>query len=103
MAKRAILVNGIFEAILDKYLTICVARTPLDIILKHLDLALDTSVDHKTREILSKAQDASNSLISVMDDLLRLIDGDDKANYPTEETFDLKLTGKSEVDFYGLY
>jgi hypothetical protein len=35
MAKRAILVNGIFEAILDKYLTICVARTPLDIILKH--------------------------------------------------------------------
>ena len=38
-----------------------------------------------------------------MDGLLTLIDGDDKANYPTEETFDLKLTGKSAGDFYRLY
>jgi hypothetical protein len=68
-----------------------------------LDLALGNSIDHKTREILGKAQDASNSLINVMDDLLRLTEGDDEASYPIEDTFNLKLTGKSEVDSYGLY
>lgn len=99
----AVLVNRICEAILDQCLTFWIVRTPVDAIVNYLDQALDNSIDHKTREILEKAQHASNSLINVTDDLLRLTEGDDESTYPLEETFNLKLTGKSEVDSYSLY
>lgn len=49
------------------------------------------------RESLMKAQDASNSLIGVMNDLLGLTEVEGESAFPAGETFNLKLTGKSEI------
>jgi hypothetical protein len=83
---------------LDAYLTLWPVRPPLDAIVNYLDMALDSEIDDKTRDILGKAQDASISLINVMDDLLRLTEEEDGSYQPLSETFNLRLTGKSPID-----
>jgi hypothetical protein len=58
-------------------------------------MASECLVDEQTRDILSKAQEASNSLINTMDNLLKLTGAEDEPSHQMGETFNLKLTGKS--------
>jgi len=76
-------------------LTVYTVGTPLNALINYLELASENLVDEKTRDILSKAQEASNSLINTMENLLELTDAEDGPNHPMGETFNLKLTSKS--------
>ncbi|KAH6693329.1 putative phytochrome-like histidine kinase PHY2p [Leptodontidium sp. MPI-SDFR-AT-0119] len=67
-------------------------RTPLNAIVNYLEMALENQVDDKTRHILDRAQEASTSLVSVMDDLLKLTKPEDGPTRGSGETFNLNLT-----------
>ncbi|KAH7327487.1 putative phytochrome-like histidine kinase PHY2p [Rhexocercosporidium sp. MPI-PUGE-AT-0058] len=67
-------------------------RTPLNAIVNYLEMALENPVDNKTRHILDRAQEASTSLVYVMDDLLKLTKPEDIPTRGSDETFNLNLT-----------
>ncbi|KAL2061138.1 hypothetical protein VTL71DRAFT_7411 [Oculimacula yallundae] len=67
-------------------------RTPLNAIVNYLEMALENQVDDKTRHILDRAQEASTSLVYVMEDLLRLTKPEDSSTHGSDETFNLNLT-----------
>ncbi|KAG4444154.1 hypothetical protein IFR05_000383 [Cadophora sp. M221] len=67
-------------------------RTPLNAIVNYLEMALENQVDDKTRHILDRAQEASTSLVYVMDDLLKLTKPEDSPTRGSDETFNLNLT-----------
>jgi len=69
-------------------------RTPLNAIVNYLEMALENKLADNTREILSKAHNASKSLIYVIDDLLNLTkaEGDSPVYSSVKETFDLGAT-----------
>ncbi|CZT12882.1 related to phytochrome [Rhynchosporium agropyri] len=67
-------------------------RTPLNAIVNYLEMALENQVDAKTRDILDRAQEASTSLVSVMEDLLRLTKPENSSTRVLDETFNLNLT-----------
>jgi signal transduction histidine kinase len=69
-------------------------EAPLTALINYLELASENPVDQKTLNILSKAQEASNSLINTVDNLLQLTDAGEHSNNPKSETFNLKLTSK---------
>lgn len=63
-------------------------------------MALEHAPDDRTRQLLGRAQEASSSLVFVMEDLLRLTKTDDNASQQVgEETFNLHLTGMSHNTF----
>lgn len=74
----------------------CVVRTPVNEIISYLDTALEQAAGQKMRESLIKAQNASYALTDIMDDLLGLTEGEAESTLAVGETFNLKLTGKSE-------
>jgi hypothetical protein len=80
-------------------LTVFTVETPLNAIINYLELASENTIDHKTRRTLSKALEASNSVISTVNNLLKLTDTEDGSNHPKSETFNLRLTGKSSTFF----
>ena len=47
-------------------------RTPLNAIINYLEIALDGSLHHETRENLAKSHSTSKPLIYVINDLLNL-------------------------------
>jgi light-regulated signal transduction histidine kinase (bacteriophytochrome) len=67
-------------------------RTPLNAIINYLELALENNLDNNTRELLSKAHNASRSLIYVIDDLLNLTKAEGVPLAASGETFDLGAT-----------
>jgi light-regulated signal transduction histidine kinase (bacteriophytochrome)/CheY-like chemotaxis protein len=67
-------------------------RTPLNAIVNYLEIALENHIDDNTREILSKAHEASRSLIYVIDDLLNLTKAEDTPFSTPGEAFDLGAT-----------
>ncbi|RDW66323.1 hypothetical protein BP6252_09958 [Coleophoma cylindrospora] len=67
-------------------------RTPLNQILNYLEIALETSIEESTREILQKAHKASRSLVYVIDDLLNLTKAEDGKVSGPNEVFDLTST-----------
>jgi signal transduction histidine kinase len=82
----------------DQSLTIDTVRTPLNAIINYLNMALENNVDDKTRDILARAEKASNSLVYVMDDLVKLTETEEGSVHPTDETFNLKQTGKCFIN-----
>jgi len=82
------------QALVSLDLTVYTVGPPLHALIDSLELASENIVDERIRDILSKAQDASNSLINIVDNLLKLTDPEDEPNHHhTGETFNLKLTG----------
>jgi hypothetical protein len=76
-------------------LTVYIVETPLNDLINYLETASASLIDDKTRDTLNKAQDASNSLIDTMDNILKLAGAEDGSNHPKCEMFNLKLTGKA--------
>jgi len=61
-------------------------------------MALENEIDNKTRDIIGKAQKASKTLISMVDDILKLTKTEDDG--PVDhlyETFNLKAIGLSYI------
>ncbi|KUJ09902.1 uncharacterized protein LY89DRAFT_760652 [Mollisia scopiformis] len=68
-------------------------RTPINAVNNYIELAIENTTDNRTRQILGRAQEASNSLVHVMEDLLRLTKVDDtSAQKVGDKTFNLNLT-----------
>lgn len=73
-------------------------RTPLNAIINYLEIALEGSLDHETRENLSKSHSASKSLIYVINDLLDLTKTEEGGDLVKEEDFDLSATLKEATE-----
>lgn len=57
-------------------------------------MAIENAADDRTRQILGRAQEASSSLVDVMDDLMRLTKVEDVPSQQIGgEAFNLNLTG----------
>jgi light-regulated signal transduction histidine kinase (bacteriophytochrome) len=75
-------------------------RTPLHQIVNFLEIALEGSLDHETREVLSKSHSASKSLIYVINDLLDLTKAEKGQDLIRDEVFDLAGTVKEATDVF---
>ncbi len=75
-------------------------RTPLNAIINYLEIALEGSLDHETRENLAKSHSASKSLIYVINDLLDLTKTEEGGNLTKDEVFDLRATIKEATDSF---
>ncbi|CAJ2504703.1 Uu.00g120970.m01.CDS01 [Anthostomella pinea] len=64
-------------------------RTPLNAIINYLEIALEGSLDHETRENLARSHSASKSLIYVINDLLDLTKTEEGQNLIKDEILDL--------------
>lgn len=64
-------------------------RTPLNAIINYLEIALEGSLDHETRENLARSHSASKSLIYVINDLLDLTKAEEGQSLIKDEVFDL--------------
>lgn len=64
-------------------------RTPLNAIINYLEIALEGSIDHETRENLAKSHSASKSLIYVINDLLDLTKTEEGRELIKDEIMDL--------------
>jgi len=67
-------------------------RTPLNAIINYLEIALEGTLDHETRENLAKSHSASKSLIYVINDLLDLTKTEEGGDLVKEEVFNLSAT-----------
>lgn len=65
-------------------------RTPLNAIINYLEIALEGTLDHETRDNLAKSHSASKSLIYVINDLLDLTKTEEGTALKLEEAFDLR-------------
>ncbi|KAF1998806.1 hypothetical protein P154DRAFT_621496 [Amniculicola lignicola CBS 123094] len=77
--KRILLLNASHEA-----------RTPLNAIINHLEVALENPLDNDTRELLLKSHSASQSLVYIIDDLLNLTRSHDGSFPLLEVGFDIR-------------
>ncbi|KAI9702887.1 MAG: Light-sensor Protein kinase [Candelina mexicana] len=75
-------------------------RTPLNAIINYLEIALEGSLDHDTRENLAKSHSASKSLIYVINDLLDLTKTEEGGSLTKDELFDLRATIKEATDSF---
>ena len=75
-------------------------RTPLNAIINYLEIALEGSLDHETRENLSKSHSASKSLIYVINDLLDLTKTEEGGALIKGESFELTATLKEATDLF---
>lgn len=75
-------------------------RTPLNAIINYLEIALEGSLDHETRENLSRSHSASKSLIYVINDLLDLTKTEEGGSLIKGESFDLSSTLKEATDMF---
>ncbi|KAL2689875.1 hypothetical protein Neosp_003938 [[Neocosmospora] mangrovei] len=78
-------------------------RTPLNAIINYLEIALEGTLDHETRENLARSHSASKSLIYVINDLLDLTKTEEGQSLVKDEVFDLascirEATGPFLVD-----
>ena len=73
-------------------------RTPLNAIINYLEIALEGSLDHDTRENLAKSHSASKSLVYVINDLLDLTKTEGGQDLVKDEVFDLQHTLKEATD-----
>ena len=73
-------------------------RTPLNAIINYLEIALEGTIDHETRDNLSKSHSASKSLVYVINDLLDLTKTEEGHNLIKDETFDLREAIKEATD-----
>ncbi|KAI1175189.1 hsp90-like protein [Nemania sp. FL0916] len=64
-------------------------RTPLNAIINYLEIALEGSLDHETRENLAKSHSASKSLIYVINDLLDLTKAEEGRELIKDEIMNL--------------
>jgi hypothetical protein len=61
-------------------------------------MAIENAADDRTRQILGRAQEASSSLVDIMDDLMRLTKVEDAPSQQiSDETFNLNLTGRLPI------
>ena len=75
-------------------------RTPLNAIINYLEIAMEGTLDHETRENLAKSHSASKSLIYVINDLLDLTKTEEGHNLVKEDAFDLAATVQEAVDMF---
>jgi light-regulated signal transduction histidine kinase (bacteriophytochrome) len=75
-------------------------RTPLNHIINYLEIALEGSLDHETRENLARSHSASKSLVYVINDLLDLTKAESSNKLVKEEPFDLLATLREAIDPY---
>lgn len=69
-------------------------RTPINAVNNYIEMAIENTADDRTRQILGRAQEASTSLVDVMEDLMRLTKIEDSPSQEiSDETFNLNLTG----------
>ncbi|KAG5982423.1 hypothetical protein E4U55_001901 [Claviceps digitariae] len=73
-------------------------RTPLNAIINYLEIALEGSLDHETRENLARSHSASKSLIYVINDLLDLTKTEEGQSLIKDEVFDLGLCINEATD-----
>lgn len=66
-------------------------RTPLNAIINYLEIALEGSLDHETRENLARSHSASKSLIYVINDLLDLTKTEEGQELVKDEIFELPV------------
>ena len=75
-------------------------RTPLNAIIKYLEIAMEGTLDTETRDNLTKSHSASKSLIYVINDLLDLTNTEKGQNLIKDESFDFPQTIKEAVDMF---
>ncbi|KAI9759244.1 MAG: Light-sensor Protein kinase [Chaenotheca gracillima] len=75
-------------------------RTPLNAIINYLEIALEGSLDHETRENLARSHSASKSLIYVINDLLDLTKTEEGGELNKDEPFDLPSTVREATDMF---
>jgi light-regulated signal transduction histidine kinase (bacteriophytochrome)/CheY-like chemotaxis protein len=73
-------------------------RTPLNAIINYLEIAMEGTLDHETRENLAKSHSASKSLVYVINDLLDLTKAEGGQSLVKEEPFDLIQALKEATD-----
>ncbi|KAG5923584.1 hypothetical protein E4U42_004919 [Claviceps africana] len=73
-------------------------RTPLNAIINYLEIALEGSLDHETRENLARSHSASKSLIYVINDLLDLTKTEEGQSLIKDEVFDFGLCINEATD-----
>lgn len=67
-------------------------RTPLNSIINYLEVALEDTLDEKSRKFLQRSLQASKSLVHVVNDLLNLTEVEGTAFDTYEENVDLRAT-----------
>jgi light-regulated signal transduction histidine kinase (bacteriophytochrome) len=75
-------------------------RTPLNAIINYLEIALEGTLDHETRENLAKSHSASKSLIYVINDLLDLTKTEEGQELVIDEVFDLPATVRDASEIF---
>ncbi|WEW55793.1 hypothetical protein PRK78_001226 [Emydomyces testavorans] len=75
-------------------------RTPLNAIINYLEIALENSLDHETRENLVRSHSASKSLIYVINDLLDLTNTERGRTLIKDESFDFHITIKEATKMF---
>lgn len=73
-------------------------RTPLNAIINYLEIALEGSLDHETRDNLARSHSASKSLIYVINDLLDLTKTEEGNDLIKDEIFDLSACIKEAAE-----
>lgn len=73
-------------------------RTPLNAIINCLEIALEGSLDHETRENLARSHFASKSLIYVINDLLDLTRAEEGGELIKDEILDLAVCIREATD-----
>ena len=73
-------------------------RTPLNAIINYLEIALEGSLDHETRDNLAKSHSASKSLIYVINDLLDLTKAEQGNELVVGEVFDFMTVIRAATD-----
>ncbi|KAJ5164441.1 uncharacterized protein N7500_006271 [Penicillium coprophilum] len=75
-------------------------RTPLNAIINYLEIVLDGSLDHETRDHISRSHSASKSLVYIINDLLDLTNAENGQRLIKDEVFDLSETLTEATDLF---
>lgn len=73
---------------------------PLNVIINHLEIALEGSLEEETRDSLAKSHSASKSLIYVINNLLDLTMAGEGREVTKNEVFDLKSMLEEATDMF---
>lgn len=75
-------------------------RTPLNAIINYLEIVLDGSLDHETRDHISRSHSASKSLVYIINDLLDLTNAENGQRLIKDEAFELSETLTEATDIF---
>lgn len=72
-----------------------IVQKPANSVQNYIEMAVENVRDERTRQKISRPEDASRSLSSAMDDLIKITKVENITSQSNEETFNLSQTGMS--------